>query len=194
MVAGFGGGCVGDARVHLATADSMDLVRGAMAEALAEYHADLAALDAQRRDMAVAAFVARLRRDAADPQAADADAEAFRQAVTRLDMDREVAWQRYAASLDTVALLGEMASDLRRLAADSMSLNDEAKRYFSDLVQKQKDRKLQAAVSNANGGAAADTSSPLGRRATTGIAAFRALGVLPAEAVRSTSPTFSERN
>ena len=159
-------GCVGDARIHLAAADSMDLIRDAMTDALAEYHADLAALDAQRRDAAVDAFIARLRTDVADDQAADAEAEAFRRAVTRLDTDREVAWQRYAASLDTVALLGEIASDLRRLAADSMSLDDEAKRYFTDLVQKQKDRKLQATVAAATalgaGGLGVTGSLPAG--------------------------------
>jgi hypothetical protein len=188
------GGCIGDARVHLATADSIDLIRGAMAESLAEYHADLTSLDAQRRDAVVEAFVVRMRADASEAQAADADAEAFRQAVTRIDTDREVAWRRYAASLDTLGVLGEIASDLRRLAAESMSLDDEASGYFTDLTQKQKDRKLQAAVSKVNGGLASDDSSPRGRRAATGIAALRTLGVLPVDVSRSTSPTYRERN
>jgi len=56
--------------------------------------------------------------------------------------------------MDTVALLGEIAADLRRFAAVSMSLNDEAQRYFTDLVQQYKDRKVQAAAEKIDSAAA----------------------------------------
>lgn len=138
-------GCASGARVQLATADSMDLIRGAMSEALAEYHADLATLDAQRRDAAVDALLDRLHD--APPEQVDAHADAFRAAMTRLDTDRETAWRRYAASQDTVALLGEIAAELRRFAAESQSFDDETRRYFSDLVQQHKDRKVRETVS-----------------------------------------------
>lgn len=136
-------GCGGDARVQLAAADSVDLLRAGIAQSLAEYHADLAALDDQRRQAATDALIDRLRNDETD---ADASADAFRQAMQRLDADREVAWQRYAASMDTVSLMGEIAADLRRVAAESMALNDEAQRYFTDLARQYKERRVQEAA------------------------------------------------
>lgn len=134
-------GCGGDARVELAAADSMDAIRAGLAQSLTEYHADLAALDEQRRAAATDALIDRLRSSLNDEAGMDAHAESFRQAMARLEADREAAWKRYAVSLDTVTLLGDIAADLRRLAADSMTVNDEAKRYFTDVVQQRRDLK-----------------------------------------------------
>ncbi len=137
---GFIGGCGGgDARVELAAADSMETLGASMAQTLAEYHADLARVDDERQRAAIQAFIDRVRADVADEAATDGHAEAFQQALASLDADRRTAWDRYAASSDNVATLREIAQDLRRLALNSMSLDDEVRRYFGQLMQRRKD-------------------------------------------------------
>jgi hypothetical protein len=131
-------GCAATAGLELAAADSMDLIRQTLAQSVTEYNNDLARLDAERRVAAIHAFIARIRTDAADEQKAQTHAEAFLAALELLERDRQVAWQRYTATIDNLAVLGETAADLRRLAVQSLSLEDETKRYFSELLEAQK--------------------------------------------------------
>ena len=140
---GFLGGCGGDARVELAAADSMDTLGASMAQTLAEYHADLARVDDERQRAAIRAFIDRVRADVSDEAATDAHADAFQKALERLDADRRTAWERYTASSDNVATLHEIAQDLRRLALNSMSLDDEVRRYFGDVMKRRKETKEQ---------------------------------------------------
>jgi len=137
------GGCAGDARVELTAADSVEMLGASMTQTLAEYHADLGRFDEERQHAAVQAFIGRVRTDVADEAATDAHAEAFLQALQHLDADRRAAWERYAASLENVAALQEIAQGLRHLALDSMSLDDEVKRYFGEVMERRKEAKKQ---------------------------------------------------
>ena len=138
------GGCAGDARVELTAADSVEMLGTSMTQTLAEYNADLARFDEERQRAAVQAFIERVRTDITDNEATDADAEAFRRALQHLDVDRQAAWERDAASLDNVATLREIAQGLRRLALESMSLDDDVKRYFGEVMERRKNAKEQA--------------------------------------------------
>ena len=138
------GGCAGNARVELTAADSVEMLGASMTQTLAEYHADLARFDEERQRAAVQAFIERVRMDAVDEATTDAHAEAFRQALQHLDADRRAAWERYTASLDNVATLREIAQGLRRLALDSMSLDDDVRRYFGEVMERRKEAKEQA--------------------------------------------------
>ncbi len=135
------GGCAGNARVELTAADSVEMLGASMTQTLAEYHADLARFDEERQRAAMQAFIERVRMDVADEAATNAHAEAFRQALQHLDADRQAAWERYTASLDNVATLREIAQGLRRLALDTMSLDDEVKRYFGEVMEHRKETK-----------------------------------------------------
>lgn len=135
------GGCAGDSRVELTAADSVELLGASMTQTLAEYHADLARFDEERQRAAVQAFIERVRTDIADESATDAHAAAFQEALRRLEADRQAAWERYTASLDNVAVLREIADGLRRLALDSMSLDDDVRRYFGEVMERRKEAK-----------------------------------------------------
>lgn len=139
-------GCAGNARVELTAADSVEMLGASMTQTLAEYHADLARFDEERQRAAVQAFIERVRMDVTDEAATDAHAEAFRQALQHLDADRQAGWERYTASLDNVATLHEIAEGLRRLALDSMSLDDDVRRYFGEVMDRRKEAKEQASV------------------------------------------------
>ena len=135
------GGCAGNARVELTAADSVELLGASMTQTLAEYHADLARFDSERQRAAVQAFIERVRADVADDAVTDAHAAAFQEALRRLDADRRAAWERYVASLDNVATLREIAQGLRRLALESMSLDDDVRRYFGEVMERRKEMK-----------------------------------------------------
>jgi hypothetical protein len=92
------------------------------------------AADDVREADAIAAFVARLKRDVADDAATAAHVSAFRAAMEKLRADRRVEASRHAVVLDNVRLLGEISGGVRRVALESMSLSDEVKRYLTDLL------------------------------------------------------------
>ena len=147
VLGAFVGGCGGgDARVELAAADSMETLGASIAQSLCEYHSDLARFDDDRQRTAVQAFIDRVRADIADETATEVHAEAFQKALEGLDADRRVAWERYTASLDNVATLREVAQGLRRLALNSMSLDDEVRRYFREAMQRRKETKEQTSA------------------------------------------------
>jgi len=143
VLSALAGGCAGDARVELAAADSVEMLGASMAQTLAEYQADLARFDGERQRAAVHAFIERVRMDVADEAAIDAHAEAFQEALRRLDADRKAAWERYSASLDNVATLREIAQGLRRLALESMSLDHDVRRYFGEVMERRQEAKKQ---------------------------------------------------
>ena len=55
--------------------------------------------------------------------------------MERLRADRQVEADRRDNAVANVALLREVAEGLRRLAMDSQSLQDEARRYLTELVE-----------------------------------------------------------
>ncbi len=130
-------GCGGDARVEMSAATAIDRIAAGMTVALDEYHRDVSDADARREDAVVDAFIERVRRDHEDARLAARHADAFREAVRRLRHDRDVEWTRYTAMSDDVVVLREIADGLRRLAVESTTLSDEARRYLGDLVARQ---------------------------------------------------------
>ena len=129
-------GCVGDGRATLSAMDSVDVLGDALAGALGEYHDDLERLDDEREQAVIDAFVGRVRRDVAGGVSDEADAAAFRLALAQIRADRRVALERYLASRENLAAIREVTSGLRRLALESMSLQDETRRYFYDLIKR----------------------------------------------------------
>ena len=128
-------GCAGDARVGLAAADSIDVLAAGLGTALAEYHVDLERSDDSRERAAVMALVERLRVDVGDQANTNAHTNDLLQVLERVHADRRVAYKRYTASMDNVSALREVAEGLRRLAIESLSLEDEAERYFTDVLE-----------------------------------------------------------
>lgn len=129
-----GSGCAMGARTELAAADAIDRVAESLAEAVGEYHGDLTKYDDSREEAVTKALAARLREDATDDAASRADIEAFLAAMVRLRTDRSAAQARLAAAMEHIAALREVASGLRRLAVESMSLDDEMRRYLLDVA------------------------------------------------------------
>jgi hypothetical protein len=132
------GGCGGDAGVELAAAQTVESLAESLALAVGEYHQEVQTGDDQRESAVVAALITRVKQDAADEATTAAHAAAFTEAMARIRQDRGVEWERYRAALDNVGALGEVAAGLRRLAIESMSLQDEARRYLLELSQRRK--------------------------------------------------------
>ena len=136
VLAGVCIGCLGDGRSTLSAMDSVDVLGVALAGALAEYRDDLERLDDERERSVIDAFVERVRQDVSGGVNDGADAAAFRLALAHLRADRRVALERYLAWRENLATLREVTSGLRRLALESMSFQDETRRYFSDLIER----------------------------------------------------------
>jgi hypothetical protein len=127
-------GCVVGGRTNLAAADGIDVVVEALAESLTEYHDERSAEDAAGRRRAVDALIDRMSADADNKERVDAHRAAFIEALERLVADERVEWQRYATSLDHLAILTEIGDGLRRMARVSASLDDEFRRHLIPLL------------------------------------------------------------
>jgi hypothetical protein len=125
-------GCGGDARIQLSAADALTATAGQVELAMQEYHQEGSAYDDSRESEVVSAFVVRVRADHADPAAVESHADRFKAALATIRTDRDVEWQRRQAALENVAVLRELARGLRRLALESLSLDDEMRRYLSN--------------------------------------------------------------
>lgn len=128
-------GCGNHALLNIAAADSMEALAAQTRRALDEYRHDLDVADDAREAEVIAAFVRRVRTDAADDATVEAHGGAFRAALSRLRTDRETAWRRHSAASDNVARIEEIAGGLRRLAVQSMSLGDEWQRFVGNLIE-----------------------------------------------------------
>jgi len=129
------GGCGGDARLELAAADALDGLAASLETTVQEYHAEVQAADDERESAVVAAFVTRMRRDAADEETAGRHTVEFAEALRRVRADRGVEWGRYHAVLENVSILQEISRGLQRAALESMSLEDESRRYLRSLME-----------------------------------------------------------
>jgi hypothetical protein len=127
-------GCAAGARVELSAAQTLDALVRDVEVALAEYHAEVNAADRTRRTSAVDAFVTRIRTDNDDEAATANHVKAFHEALDRILADVRVETNRHTATMDNVGEIRDVATGLRRLAIESMSLNDELKRYVTDLI------------------------------------------------------------
>lgn len=130
-------GCLAGARVELAAADSIGSLADGLATAVTEYHDEVETADDRREFALVSALVDRLRKDIADDQAVNAHRAQFIEAMKNVRQDRSVERQRYDAARDHVESLRETAAGLQRIAIESMSLQDELRRYLLDLVDQQ---------------------------------------------------------
>ena len=127
-------GCGGDARVELSASDSIESRADALELAVQEYHPDVAAGDDLRESAAIAAFVNRIRAAADNPAEQDRHVAAFTAALARTRQDRRVEWARFTATQDNLDTLREITGGLRRLAIESLTLSDEARRYIRALL------------------------------------------------------------
>ena len=128
-------GCGGDARMELAAADAVESQAAALQTALGEYHAEVEAADDERQSAVIAAFVLRMQQDGAEQETAEGHAAQFEEALGRLRVDRQVEWARYHAAWEHTTALEEVAQGLRRVAIESMTLQDEARRYVYSLIE-----------------------------------------------------------
>lgn len=136
LAVGWLAGCGGDARLELASADAMEVIADQQQVTIDEYHADILALDDDRETAVVDAFVVRVQRDAvADPSALDGHAAAFRQALAKIRADREVEYARHRGAADNAEALREVADGLRETAVESLTFQDELRRYISSLIE-----------------------------------------------------------
>jgi len=138
MATPWAAGCGGDARVELSAADSIQSLAAGLESAIREYHDDLTTSDDLRDATVIAAFVERMRASADDPAEQDRHAAAFSAALARIRQDRRVEWTRFGATLDNLDTLREITDGLRRLAVESMTLTDEARRYIHALIDMQR--------------------------------------------------------
>lgn len=131
--------CVGGARVELAAADVLDQLRSSLATAMNEMHADILLGDTWREQAITNALVRRLvPGDGDEGSAADSangHKQDFLQALARIREDRQTQWARLIATRDNLLLIGEVSEGLRRLAIDTMSLEDEARRYLMSVIE-----------------------------------------------------------
>lgn len=139
-------GCGGDARFELASADALHVVADELDVALNEYHAELVRLDDAREVEVVQAFVQRVRRDHDDETMMAGHEEAFVQALTHIRADRTAAWQRRQISAENVATLREVAAGLQKLALQSLSLQDEMRRYLESWIELRRSRRVPTAA------------------------------------------------
>ena len=129
--------CVGGARVELADADVLDELRSSLATAMNEMHADILLGDTWRERSITDALVKRLvtEDENVDADSANGHKQDFLQALARIREDRQTQWARLLATRDNLLLIGEVSDGLRRLAIDTMSLEDEARRYLMSVIE-----------------------------------------------------------
>src|SRR5437762_3339217 len=88
-------GCAGgDARVELSAADALTDVAGQMAGTLEEYHGEVSRYDEGRQSSVVAAFVTRVKKDAADQNALESHVNDLESALHKIRQDQEIEWAR----------------------------------------------------------------------------------------------------
>ncbi len=126
-------GCVVGGRTNLAAADAIDVVVESLTQSLGEYHEELATGNEAQRRRALDALIERIKTDGEDQGRTAAHRAAFMEVLRRLGDGERVEWQRYATSLDHLAILGEIGDGLRRMARESASLDDEFRRHLMSL-------------------------------------------------------------
>lgn len=124
-------GCGGDARVDLSAADGIQAAAQQMELTLREYHNEVNRYDSSRETAVIAAFVSRVRADSQNEAAVNEHAAEFGKALEKIRTDRDTEYARQAAASDNVGVLREMARGLERLGIESLTLQDEVRRYLT---------------------------------------------------------------
>ncbi len=148
-IGGLGVGCGGDAGMELAASDALVAVADQMQVTVQEYHQDVSRFDDSREDGVVEAFVARVQAAHDDAAATETNVKEFQAALRKIRQDRETEWQRRTAAMSNVDTLREMARGMQKLALDSLSLRDEARRYIETWIANRETKKQTAAGSTA---------------------------------------------
>lgn len=154
-------GCGGDARVELSAADGIRAAAGQMELALREYHEEVARYDTSREDAVIGAFVGRVRSDSQDDAALTGHVADFRATLDKIRKDRDTEYRRQSAAADNVAVLREMSRGLERIAIESLTLQDEMKRYLTSWLDTRRRTDASAAMT---AGQAAGTDSTGGAK------------------------------
>jgi len=151
-------GCGGAARVELSAADALSAVAGQMRVAFDEYHGEVEAHDDTRESAVVRAFVDRVRRDSSDGAKLDQHASQFEAAMATIRADRRTEWRRRAAAETQVETILEVAKGLRRLGIESLSLQDEMRRYLLSWTESM--RRADTAAVGGGGATGAGQKAP----------------------------------
>ena len=106
-----------------------------MERAVQEYHQEVSSYDDTRETSVVAAFVNRVRKDSADEAAVDAHAADFTAALRKIRVDRDTEWSRRNAAMDNISVLREVSAGVQKLAVQSLTLQDELKRYLQGWIE-----------------------------------------------------------
>lgn len=128
-------GCVGDARLELAASDALLAVANQMGSTIQEYHDEVVGYDDSRESAVVSAFVDRVQNDPTNQAAIDSHTSDFKMALRKIRADRQTEWGRRSAAMENVSVLREVAKGLQKVAMDSLTLNDEMRRYLNGWME-----------------------------------------------------------
>jgi len=135
IVIGLAVGCGGDARLEMSAADALLATADQMELTIQEYHGEVSAYDDSRESEVVSAFVTRVQAAPDDAVAIDSHAADFKAALRKIRTDRGTEFTRFGAALDNVDVLRELARGLQRLAIESLTLQDEMRRYLTGWIE-----------------------------------------------------------
>src|SRR5262249_39945417 len=122
-------------RVELSAGDALNAVAGQMAGTIAEYHQEVSRFDDRREGDVVSAFVVRVRNNSSDEPTVNKHVADFEAALRKIRDDRETEWSRRTAAMDNVSVLREVSKGLQKLAIQSLSLQDEMRRYLGSWIE-----------------------------------------------------------
>lgn len=124
---------LGSAHVDIGAAQAVSGVADQLDTSIQEYHGDIKESDSSTKAEAIGAFVERLVRHNGDETKMKDDASIFAEALAKIDADAETERDRYSKAKDNVNLLRNLASRLNQFAVNSMTFNDEYRRYLSGM-------------------------------------------------------------
>lgn len=150
-------GCGGDARLEMVAADALEATADQMNVSLSEYHNEIASYDDSREASVTAAFIARIRRDVADEAKCDQHGSEFALAMAKIRADRRTEDVRAGNTAGQVASVREVARGLRRVGVESLTIQDEMRRYLLNMIDTQ--RKAKAIASQGTAGVRVPTAT-----------------------------------
>ena len=127
-------GCLMGADAQLTAADSLDALVQNLERTAVEYHGEVRNADAARRDSAVSAFVARVRKSAGDEESTRRHVGDFTAALDRLRQDSDVEVNRRNSVSDNLRTISQISDGLRRLAAMSLAVQRETRQRLNNLA------------------------------------------------------------
>jgi enamine deaminase RidA (YjgF/YER057c/UK114 family) len=128
-------GCGGDAGLEMRTADVMHSGTAAARQALDEFQADLEAADDAKESMLILNFTQLVLQDIDDQPKVSQHIADFGAALAKLRRMREASRRRYQAAIESLDTMDEVATDLHKFAVDSLTMEDETRRYFTGWVE-----------------------------------------------------------